>query len=210
VIRNLDERYTSAASELEREWQAPDKQQAYTKPSNKLLNMRVMLKGMLKARRFRDVDVIRRLIEEQQQRESVEASRKMQHDFQVADERLWDLSEVERIGIDGKAESTMYALIRARELDLRPYYQRLDNLRRIREVELTNQKKIACLDPKYVSQQPPARLSVAHVPAFVHQPRLTVPAFAPKRRPASCTLPSQRRLICRPKTTAATAQAGTR
>jgi hypothetical protein len=167
-----------------------------------------MLKGMLKARRFRDVDVLGRLIEEQQQRENAEAIVKMQHDFDIADERLKHLSEVELIGIDGKAESLMSNLTRAKELDLRPYVQKLDNLMRIREVQITNQKKIAFLDPKYVSQQPPAKLVVTRVPDFVRDPKLTLPPFAPKRRPGSCTLPSQKRLIIRPKTAVVPVPAG--
>jgi hypothetical protein len=203
IILNLDERYTAAASKLDAEWQAPEKQQPYTKPSNKLLNLRVMLKGMLKARRFNDVDIIGRLIEDQQQRESLEANVKMQHDFEIADQRLLALSETERIGIEGKGDSLMHALLRSKELDLRPYYQRLDNLKRIREIEISNQKKIQCLEPKVATPESTAKLCATRIPAFVHSPRLIVPAFAPKRRPGSCTLPSQRRALCRPKTSIA-------
>jgi hypothetical protein len=210
IVRNLDDRYAAASSELDRDWQRPEKQQPYTKPSNTLLNLRVMLKSMLKARRFREVDVLGRLIEEREQRESAEAIVKMQHDFDVADGRLRVLSDVELNGIDGKAESLMSSLLRAKELDLRPYYQRLDNWIRIRDVQIANQKKISFLDPKSVSRQPAPMPAMTRVPAFVGNPKLTIPVFAPKRRPGSCTLPSQKRLIFRPKTAVVLAPMGTK
>jgi hypothetical protein len=61
-LEDLERRYAAAVDELDSEWQAPEKQTGYTKPSAKLLNMRVMLKGMIKARRFCDVEVIGKLI----------------------------------------------------------------------------------------------------------------------------------------------------
>lgn len=189
----------AAVNDLDKEWQTPEKQQLYTKPSNKLLNMRVMLKGMLKARRFQDVDVIGQLIVEQEKQESSAAAEQMQHDFQIADERLTDLSETERIGIMGRAEVKMSRIIRDREMDLRPLIQKMDNLKRIRDVEISNQKKVSYLEPVAASQNTTATLSGTRIPAFVHTPRLIVQPFAPKRRPGSCILPSQRKVIYRPK-----------
>jgi hypothetical protein len=203
-LESLDHRYMAALGDLDSEWQAPEKHTGYTKPSAKLLNMRVMLKGMIKARRFCDVDVIAKLIEEQGQRESQEAASKMQHDYHIADQRLAHLSEAERIGIDGKGETALNRLVRERELDLRPYFQKLDNLKRIREVALTNQKKISCLDPKNPNPLIPTRLSATRIPAFVHSPRVMVPQFTPPRRPRSSALPNQRK-IYRPMTSVATA-----
>jgi hypothetical protein len=166
-----------------------------------------MLKGMIKAKRFADVERIGKEIEEQEQRESSEAMAKMQRDYEIANQRIVELSEAERIGIEGKAETAMNALIRAREIDLRPHGQRLENLQRIRDAAVVNQKKIMCLDRK--DNTPPARLAVTRIPAFLHSPRLAVPAFTPKRRTGSCTLPSQRR-VYRPRTSVAAAAAGNR
>jgi hypothetical protein len=205
LVGDLDARYAAASGGLDAEWQTEQRRQRYTKPSNRLLNLKVMLKGMLKARRFRDVDALGRIIDLEEQRENAEAAVKMQHDFGVADARLGDLSEMELVGIDGKADSLMSGLVRAKERDLRPYYQRLDNLRRVREVELTNQKKIACLNARFAT---PAKLGDTCVPRFVLSPWLNVPAFTPKRRPGSSKLPSQRRLICRPKTAVSPRPAG--
>jgi hypothetical protein len=168
-----------------------------------------MLKGMIKARRFSDVDPIGKQIEEQELRESAEAAAKMQRDYQTMAQRLVELSEAERIGIEGKGETAMNALIRARELDLRPYRQRLEKLRRIREMAVANQKKIASLDSKHSATQQPARIAPTRLPNFVHSPRLAVPIFTPKRLASSCPLPSQRR-ICRPKTSVAAPPGGNR
>jgi hypothetical protein len=197
-MRDLDARYTAALQELDAEWQDPEKQQIYTKPSAKLLNMRAMLKGMIKAKRFSDVERIGKEIEDQEQKEISEALSRMQHDYEVASQRLVELSEAERIGIEGKGETAMTSLTCAREKDVRPFRQRLDNLRRIREAALDNQKKIIWLERKEAAPPapPPTR-----IPAFVHSSRLTVPPFAPKRTQISCTLPSQRRIF-RPKTSA--------
>jgi hypothetical protein len=203
-IQDLDSRYAAAVSELDDEWKAPAKQQLYTKPSAHLLNMRAMLKGMIKARHLIDVELLGKLIEAQEQRESLDASTKMQSDYEVADMRLADLYRAERTGIEGKAECRMSGLIRLKEMDLRPVCQRLDNLRRVREVALANQKKVSNLDTsKGVSplhQQQPLKVTAATVPRFVQNPRLTVPAFAPKkRRVLASTLPGIHQ-IHRPKT----------
>jgi hypothetical protein len=208
-LQDLDQRYSSALQELDEEWQTPEKKQIYSKPSAKLLNMRAMVKGMIKARRFADVDLIGKQIEDQEQRESAEAATKMQRDYEIANQKLVELSEAERIGIEGKGETAMNALIRAREVDLRPYRQVVENLRRIREAALANQKQISCVDSKHANQQQSTRLAATRVPAFVHSPRLTVPTFTPKRRAGSSNMPSQRR-ICRPKSSIATAPGGNR
>jgi hypothetical protein len=128
----------------------------------------------------------------------------MQSDYEVADMRLTDLYRAERTGIEGKADCHKSGLIRLREMDLRPIYQRLDNLRRIREIAVATQKKVSNLDisrgVSQLHQQQSLKVPDTKVPRFIQHPRLTVPAFAPKkRRPMASTLPSLHPLY-RPRT----------
>jgi len=202
-LRSLDDRYEAATSELVDEWKQPAKQQLYTKPSARLLNMRAMLKGMIKAKRFVDVELLGKMIDAQERAESLDAWAKMQGDYQVADQRLADLYKVEKTGIAGLYDVRTSGLIRLREIDLRPILQRIDNLQRVREVAVANQKRVANLDQSGRPQSqllPPLRVSAAKLPLFIQNPRLTVPPFIPKKkRPGlSASLPNTRQ-ICRPK-----------
>jgi hypothetical protein len=211
-LKDLDDRYAAAIAELDDEWKSSGKQQLYTKPSARLLNMRAMLKGMIKAKRFIDVELLGKLIEAQEQRESLDAAAKMQSDYQVADMRLADLYRAERTGIEGKANCRMSGLIRLREIDLRPIYQRIDNLRRAREIALTNQKKVSSLDTSRavspLQQQRSLKVTATKVPLFIQYPRLTVPPFIPKKRRAlASTFPGGHQ-ICHPKTSPTGSRAG--
>jgi hypothetical protein len=196
-----------AVTELDDEWKSSDKQQLYTKPSARLLNMRVVLKGMIKAKRFIDVELLGKLIEAQEQRESLDAAAKMQSDYDVA-----DLYRAERRGIEGKADCRMSGLIRLREMELRPIYQSINNLRRAREVALATQKKACGLDTSRgvspLRQQQSLRVTPTKVPLFIQHPRLTVPPFIPKKRRALASTLASGHQICRPKTSPTASHAG--
>jgi hypothetical protein len=182
-----------AVADLDEEWQRPAKAQRYRRPSARLLNTRVMLKGMIKAKRFEDVEPLGKIIDQLQTSESAAATAKMQADYEVADQRLNEVYRIEKIAIEGKQEVKMSDMIRTRDRELAPLYTRIETLKRKKEVALAYQKKIVGWDlvrkgskaPAKAAVAPmPANLTVPIVPSFVRNPRLSVPTFAPKKRNA--------------------------
>ena len=134
-----------ALSDLDNEWQSPKKQQLYSKPSPALLNMRHMAKKMIRTQQFEEVKKLARLIEEKEKQEVDEAAKRMNEDYHIADQRLNEHFDHEQHIIESMHEMKMHSIIRSREQNLRPLYQRIENLQKMKEQACKVQKKAAQL-----------------------------------------------------------------
>ena len=203
AVKNLEAKYESAMSGLDEEWQTERKHQNYTKPSRDLLNMRAMMKGMFRSKNLTDVAALGKIIEEQEQKESQEAAKRMQTDYDTADQKLADVYMTERGAIEGNEQKKMHSLVRQREHDLRPIYQRIEFLKREKESATFNQKQVASIAQTSARSQGKFVFSATHVPAFIQTPKLKCPVFTPKRRqrPLASTMPAGK-LILAPKSRA--------
>lgn len=223
--QSLNERYQVAMEELDNSWTAPEKQQHYTKPSSSLLNLRKMLQQMIKAKRFEDVDKLASIIDIKEKEEAVQAAERMKLDYEVADAKLRDVYSMEQTVINGKYESKQNTLIRMRDVSLRPILQRIENLKRSRQKAATTAKNLAGNSLKSrsysalssntrtptrqaTSRQNGAKSTISttrivpttRVPAFVQNPKLSLPSFTPKKRDPIVTVNSANSTICKPKT----------
>lgn len=198
AMEDLDRRYEAAAAELDDEWKSERKQQIYMKPSAALLNMRCMMQKMIKAKKLTDIEALGKQIEEKEREESATAAAKMQADYQAADAKLEEVYKTERLTIEGKHEKRINNIARLREVELRPLHQRLENLKRSKETLVANQKQVMS---EGASRAPTAagktrtragtrssarsnapNVQASHIPAFVQNPKLSVPTIMLKKR----------------------------
>jgi hypothetical protein len=160
-----------------------------------------MLKGMIKARQFHGIEPLGKLIDQQQNEESSAALRKMQYDYDIANQKLTDVYRIERTAIEGKGERRISDVVRLRDRELKILTTRVETLNRTKESAVANQKKIFGWDlfQKGGTSQSSlgTRPTVPGIPAFVRNPRLSVPAFAPKKRNIPASRPATAS-ICRP------------
>lgn len=212
---SLNQRYQSAAQDLDTSWTSSRKQQKYAKPSSTLLNMRKMLQEMIKTKKFENIEKLGQEINAREKEEAQEAASKMRNDYEFADARLRDVYQIELLGINGKFETRMNNLARIKEKSLRPILQRIENLKKNREEAVLTSKKLlisssnsrptSSLSKSAPSTQTKQSSStrivpIAKVPAFVQNPKLNVPAFCPKRRDNLVASMPSSKVICRPKT----------
>jgi hypothetical protein len=150
-----------------------------------------MLKGMIKAKRFEDVEPLGKIIDQLQTVETAAATVKMQSDYEIATQKLNELYRIEKVAIEGKQECRLSDMIRMRDRELNPLYARIETLQRKKAVAIAYQKKVVGWDLVRKAKQPqktapvtplPNSLAVPLVPPFVKNPRLSVPTFSPKKR----------------------------
>lgn len=134
-----------ALSDLDNEWQSPKKQQLYSKPSPALLNMRHMAKKMIRTQQFEEVKKLARLIEDKEKQEIVEAAKRMDEDYHIADQRLNEQYDHEQKIIESMYDMKLHNIARSREQNLRPLYQRIENLQKMKDQASKAQKKAAQL-----------------------------------------------------------------
>ena len=203
AVKTLEAKYETAISDLDKEWQTERKHQNYTKPSRDLLNMRAMMKGMFRSKNLTDVAALGKIIEDKEQVESELAAKRMQIDYNTADQKLANTYKAERGGIEGNGQKKINSLFRQREDDLRPIYQRIEHLKREKETATFNQKQVTSIALASARSQGKFVFAATHVPAFIQTPKLSCPVFTPKRRrhPLAASLPAGK-LVLPPKTRA--------
>ena len=108
---SLNQRYVTAAQDLDHSWTSSKKQQKYSKPSSTLLNMRKMVQEMIKTKKFDDFEKLGEEIDVREKEEAQQAAVKMKNDYEYADARLRDIYQIELLGINGKYETRMNNLI---------------------------------------------------------------------------------------------------
>jgi hypothetical protein len=146
-----------------------------------------MLKGMIKAKRFEQIEPLGRVIDQMYSVESAAATLKMQSDYDVADQRLNKVYRMERVAIEGKEETKLSDMIRTRDRELAPVYTKIETVKREREAAVAYQKKVVGWDLVRKGKLPQKTQGVANgngpfVPPFVRNPRLSVPVFLPQKR----------------------------
>ena len=219
VSNNEDE----ALSELDRQWQSSRKQQLYSKPSANLLNLRHMAKKMIRIKNFEGVKEVAAVIEAREREETSQAAKRMDADYHSADAKMKDKYEVERANIIQNYEKRLHNLLRAKETNLRPINQRIQNLEKQRQEAATTAKKCkeamnasAALSPrsslptsravsrvtrrdKGIPGQPPSQL-----PALMSKPKLSLPPITRIKRDGAKsqarTKKPPQKTLCRPQT----------
>jgi hypothetical protein len=139
-LEDLEISHEQAATELDNDWDSAKRKQQYSKPSAALLNLRHMVKKLIRAKKFEEVRRLAPLIETRQRQEIDEATRRMNADYQKADQLLSEKYELERSVLIGTSQTKIHNLIRLRELALRPINQRIQNLEKLRDGASTGSK----------------------------------------------------------------------
>ena len=215
-----------ALSELDREWQSPKKQKMYSKPSPGLLNLRHVAKKMIRIKNFEGVKQMAAVIEVREREETSDAASRMNNDYHHADAKMKQQYEVERSNILQNHEKKLHNLQRAREANLRPITQRIQNLEKLRQEASNTVKKCqeamaasAAMSPRSsvttsratsrtatrggdrgIPGQPPSQL-----PALMSKPKLTLPPIARIKRDGAKSQARQtkkpiQKTMCRPQT----------
>ncbi|OHT13823.1 hypothetical protein TRFO_15945 [Tritrichomonas foetus] len=140
-VQDLQINREQALSDLDNEWASPKKQQSYSKPSPALLNMRHMAKKMIRTQQFEEVKKLARLIEDKERQEIESAAKRMNDDYHIADQRLKEQFDHELQVIESMHEMKIHNITRSRDQSLRPLYQRIENLQKMKDQATKQQKK---------------------------------------------------------------------
>ena len=186
AFQDLINQKEQAISQLDSEWQSPKKQQHYSKPSPQLLNLREMAKKMIKSKRFEDVTKISKMISEKEKIEILEKTERMKNDYLIADQRIQEKFESEKLVLIRIKESKLNSVIRTKDNNLRPLKQRLENLQKSKELILKNKKEIIKIKDLKTSRDSP-KINSSQLPSIIGTPKLSLPNIIPIRRDLSKT-----------------------
>ena len=217
-LQDLEINREQALSDLDNEWQSAKKQQSYSKPSPGLLNMRHMVKKMIRAQQFEEVKKLARVIEEKEREEIADASKRMNEDYHTADQRLKEQYDNELRVITSMHEMKLHNIARSRDQSLRPLYQRIDNLQKLKEQTAKSQKKTTQLMQSSTPRKKQSSISTSRLsqmktrqlqtpqkqlPQLITTPKLALPPVQRIKRDAKSQMSKQattKTSICRPNT----------
>ncbi|EAY00641.1 hypothetical protein TVAG_134310 [Trichomonas vaginalis G3] len=196
-LQELEMQKDKAFTDLDNEWKSPQKMQLYSKPSPALLNMRDIVKRMIRAKKFEDVQTLSKLIETKEHEEAEEAQKRMDSDYRAADQHLFEKFEHEKKVIYANYEKRKYNIQRLREKNFRPINQRLENLTKQKESLLKSQKKVMLSEKvtkknrgKVTARDPTKSSRAAQnesvpLPSLIKNPKLHLQGVTPIRREKS-------------------------
>lgn len=195
-LQELEMQKDKAFTDLDNEWKSPQKMQLYSKPSPALLNMRDIVKRMIKAKKFEDVQTLSKMIEAKEHEEAIEAQKRMDSDYRAADQRLVEKFEHEEKVIRANYEKRKYNIQRLKEKNFRPINQRLENLTKQKDQILNQQKKVIIQEKTHkksrgkITTRDPTNSSrhqneSVPLPSLIKSPKLTLQGVTPIRREKS-------------------------
>jgi hypothetical protein len=189
-----------AAAELYNEWQSARKRQQYSKPSAGLLNMRHMAKKMIRAKQFDDVRALAALIDARQRDEVADATRRMNADYQKADQQLAEKFDVESGIVVSAHEMKIHSIARAMEHNLRPILQRIQNLEKLREAAVKVSGSCAAQRPTTARRGTARSQKEQGLPALLGTPKLALPTVTRIKRENTKSQMNQQPAptLCRP------------
>ena len=142
ALKGLEAQFEEKVADLDEEWNSEKKRDKYNKPSLELMSMRQQALAYMRMRQFHDAQAIADLIAKRERQETREASKRMNRDYKAAQERLQAKMEADRATLAENYDSRMSGIITAEKQDLRPYEQRIQNLKKSRKEALRRSQPI--------------------------------------------------------------------
>ena len=133
ALQNLEAQYEEKAAQLEEEWHSEKMHEKYSRPSAQLMTMRGQVQAYLKSHQFGDAQAVADLVERQEKQEIQDATNRMRKDYLAAHERLQKKMMADRAAVEDNYDAKMNGIITAKNQELRPYEQRMENLKRTKK-----------------------------------------------------------------------------
>lgn len=145
VLNELFLKYQNDLEDLDAEWNSPTKINQFNKPSNKLVELRMSAKNLMKQHRFTESAQVFNMITKQEKKEQQEAGRRMQEAYNLAQRKLREkyFRDVESKKL--QFEKKRNALMMKKKASLTPLCNRVlkaeQNVNKIIETEKKLQNK---------------------------------------------------------------------
>lgn len=98
--KTLEERQSRERELFEEEWQSPEKSRRYSHPSDRLLTLQDLERGLFKLHKYDEIDSIRKKIDEERRDAEEIASRKLEDEYTCAKQKLYEKQKTERDILD--------------------------------------------------------------------------------------------------------------
>lgn len=177
ALQDLEIKYQEEAAHLEDEWNTPKVQQRYNKPSAKLIEMRQHASALIAVHNFEEANDLALAIQKQEVEETRQAAEKMTRDFIQAQETLKKRFKADSETLAESFDSKANGIIASEIADLRPFEQRIDNMRRMKINQEIAQKRNAREKP-VMKQSVPIQ---CNSPPISLNAKLKLPPLRPSR-----------------------------
>ena len=133
ALQALEEQYEEKIARLDEEWQSEKMHEKYGRPSVQLMTMRGQALAYLKSHQFSDAQAVADLVARQEKQEIADASKRMRKDYQAAIDRLQKKMMADKAAVAESYDAKMNGIVTAQNQELRPYEQRIENLKRTKK-----------------------------------------------------------------------------
>jgi hypothetical protein len=114
-------------------WASPEKQRKYRKPSCRALDLRYRTQRLISGKRYEDLPLATKVLNERMLEEGVEAAKRMESDYKLSDANLKEEFKVIKSAKEMKHEERMNNIRLGRERGLKPYEQRYELMKSVTE-----------------------------------------------------------------------------